>query len=107
MAALKKRGAWSVYLVRRADGALYCGIALDVAARLQQHAKGLGAKALRGRGPLELVFRRRVGERSLALRAEARIKRLPKADKERLAASVAFARRFFAALVAESAPAEA
>ena len=61
----------------------------------------------RGRGPLELVFRRRVGERSLALRAEARIKRLQKADKERLAASVAFARRFFAALVAESAPAEA
>ncbi len=107
MAALKKPRRWSVYLVRRADGALYCGIALDVAARLQQHEAGVGAKALRGRGPLALVFRRRVGSRSLALRAEARIKRLGKADKERLAASVAFARRFFAALAQVPASADA
>jgi len=107
MAALKKSGAWSVYLVRRADGALYCGIALDVAARFAQHEAGLGAKALRGRGPLALAFRRRVGSRSLALRAEARIKRLQKADKERLAASAAFARRFFAALAEVPASADA
>jgi putative endonuclease len=94
MAALKKPGPWSVYLVRRADGALYCGIALDVAARFAQHEAGLGAKALRGRGPR-------------ALRAEARIKRLQKADKERLAASAAFARRFFAALAEVPASADA
>ena len=42
MAALKKPRPWSVYLVRREDGALYCGIALDVAALLQQHKAGVG-----------------------------------------------------------------
>jgi putative endonuclease len=85
---------WSVYLVRRADGALYCGIAIDVARRLAEHAAGRGAKALRGRGPLQLVLRRRVGDRGLALRVEARIKRLHKSEKERLvrAPRSAFAR---------------
>ncbi len=107
MAALKKPRPWSVYLVRRADGALYCGIALDVAARFAQHEAGLGAKALRGRGPLQLAFRRRVGSRLAALRAEIQVKRLKKADKERLAASAAFARRFFAAIATKPAAADA
>jgi putative endonuclease len=75
---------WSVYLVRTRDDALYTGIALDVVARLAQHEAGDGAKALRGRGPLQLAFAARVGVRGAALRLEARIKRLPKAAKERL-----------------------
>ena len=85
---------WSVYLVRRGDGALYCGIALDVARRFAQHEAGRGAKALRGRGPLQLVLRRRVGDRATALRVEARIKRLRRSAKERLlrAPRAAFAR---------------
>lgn len=86
---------WSVYLVRRADGALYTGIALDVAARFRAHGSGRGAKALRGRGPLTLVLRRRIGTRSLAQRVEARVKRLAKAHKERLVASRGYARAWF------------
>ncbi len=86
---------WFVYLVRRADGALYTGIAIDVAARFAAHCAGTGAKALRGRGPLQLVFRRRIGERGAAQRVEARLKRLSKADKERIAGSPTFARRWF------------
>ncbi len=107
MAALKRPGCWSVYLVRRVDGALYCGIALDVAARLAQHEAGRGAKALRGRGPLLLAFVRRLGPRSLAMRAEAAIKRLPKARKERLVTSSTAARQFFATLAARSSSAKA
>jgi putative endonuclease len=85
MAEAKRRAAkWSVYLVRRADGALYTGIATDVERRFAEHSAGRGAKALRGRGPLELAGHRRVGERGLALRVERRIKLLPKEDKERL-----------------------
>lgn len=91
------RQTWSVYLVRRVDGALYCGIATDVAARLSAHERGLGSKALRGRGPLQLAFSRRIGTRGFAQRIEAAIKRLCKADKERLAASRTFAARWFAA----------
>jgi putative endonuclease len=78
------RRRWWLYLVRTREGALYTGIALDVRARLAQHAAGSGAKALRGRGPLRLAFAACVGERGAALRLEARVKRLSKAAKERL-----------------------
>ena len=75
---------WSLYLVRTKDGALYTGITVDVARRIAQHAAGTGAKALRGRGPLQRAFTRKVGSRSTALKLEARIKRLAKAQKEQL-----------------------
>jgi len=70
--------------VRRRDGALYTGVAIDVRRRIAEHASpgGKGAKSLRGRGPLDLVFQRTIGARGLAQRVEAAIKRLPKARKE-------------------------
>jgi putative endonuclease len=72
--------------VRCRDGALYTGIATDVRHRIAEHARrrGRGAKSLRGRGPLHLVFQRAVGSHGLALRVERAIKRLPKARKEEL-----------------------
>jgi putative endonuclease len=77
---------WYVYLLRCGSGALYTGIATDVSRRLAEHreAKGKGAKYLRGRGPLRLVFKKAVGAKGLALSVEGRIKRLPKARKEAL-----------------------
>ena len=78
---------WWVYVVRRHDGALYTGIALDVGQRLAQHRAGRGAKALRGRGPLVLVRRSRVGAIGLALRLERAFKQLPQARKEVLTAA--------------------
>jgi putative endonuclease len=81
------RRRWSIYLVRSVDGALYTGIAIDVEARFQAHVAGRGAKALRGRGPLVLAFHRAVGAHGVALRLEARVKRLGKAAKERLVAA--------------------
>ena len=76
---------WSVYLLQCGDGTLYCGIALDVAARLEQHLAGKGAKYTRGRGPLELVFSETCASRAEALRRERSIKRLPRAKKAALA----------------------
>jgi putative endonuclease len=74
---------WSVYLLRCADGSLYTGIATDVSRRLAEHKKGdKGAKYLRGRGPVELVFHQKIGDRSLATKIEHRVKRLPKRHKE-------------------------
>ena len=75
---------WSVYLLRCRGGALYTGIASDVARRLKEHRQGRGAKFLRGKGPLRLVFKQVVGAKGLALRVEYRIKQLPKARKEAL-----------------------
>ncbi|MCL5499244.1 GIY-YIG nuclease family protein [Escherichia coli] len=77
---------WSLYLIRTADNRLYTGITTDVARRFMQHQNGKGAKALRGRGELTLAFSAPVGERSLALRMEYRIKQLTKRQKERLVA---------------------
>ena len=76
---------FSLYIVRCADGSLYTGIAVDVARRLREHEAGLrGAKYLRGRGPLQLVFQQAVGDRSAASSVEHRVKRLEKAAKESL-----------------------
>ncbi|AIR64020.1 GIY-YIG nuclease family protein [Cedecea neteri] len=78
--------SWYLYLIRCPDNRLYTGITTDVARRFAQHQSGKGAKALRGKGVLDLVFSQVVGNRSLALRAEYRIKQLSKAEKERLVA---------------------
>ncbi|MCF8721674.1 GIY-YIG nuclease family protein [Nitrospina gracilis] len=77
---------WYVYLVRVRNGSLYTGVTRDVERRLSEHEAGgpRGAKFFRGKGPLELVFQESVGERSQALRAEAAIKKLRKAEKEKL-----------------------
>lgn len=78
---------YSLYLVRCRDGTLYTGIATDVQRRLAEHGgNGRGAKYLRGRGPLRLVFEYPVGDRSLASRIERLVKQLPRLQKERLVA---------------------
>lgn len=77
---------WYLYLIRTQKNALYTGITTDVARRFVQHQTGKGAKALRGKGELTLAFFEEVGERSLALRLEYRIKQLTKRQKERLVA---------------------
>jgi putative endonuclease len=78
--------AWSLYLVRCADGTLYTGVTTDVERRFEQHERGegRGAKYLRGRAPLDLVLEHEVGEQGDALRLEARIKKLSRPRKETL-----------------------
>ena len=73
---------WFLYLIRTADNKLYTGITTDVERRYQKHQSGKGAKALRGKGELTLAFSAPVGDRSLALRAEYRVKQLTKRQKE-------------------------
>lgn len=83
--AEQESGSWFLYLIRCDNGKLYTGITTDVARRFQEHSNGLrGARFLRGRGPLTLVFHASVGSRGDALRAEYRIKQLRKAQKEAL-----------------------
>ncbi len=77
---------WYLYLIRCQDGSLYTGISTDVKRRIEAHRQGRGARRLRGRGPLQLVYVQAVGDRAAAQRVEYRIKRLSKTDKERLVA---------------------
>lgn len=76
---------YSLYILRCADGTLYTGIARDVSRRLAEHAVGTrGAKYLRGRMPVELVFAQRAGDRATAQSLEYRVKRMQKHAKEKL-----------------------
>jgi putative endonuclease len=80
---------YSIYVVRTKSGALYTGVATNVERRLKEHgeAGGRGAKYLRSKGPLELVYTVPIGDRALAQKVEQRIKALPKGRKEALVAA--------------------
>jgi predicted GIY-YIG superfamily endonuclease len=78
--------AW-VYVLRCADGSLYCGWTPDVQARLAVHRAGRGARYTRSRLPVELAWCRRMPDRSAARREEARIKQLSRREKLALLAS--------------------
>ena len=73
---------FSLYIVRCADGTLYTGIATDVSKRLAEHEDSpRGAKFLRGKGPLQVVFSEVVGDRASASQLEYRVKRLSRTQK--------------------------
>lgn len=75
---------WWVYMLRCADGTLYTGIARDLARRLAAHRRGTASKYTRVRRPVRLVFSEPWPDRGAALRREAALKRLPRAEKQRL-----------------------
>jgi putative endonuclease len=80
-------GDYNVYILRCADGSLYTGIAVDVERRVDEHRRGVrGAKYLRGRLPVELVFECPAGDRASAQRLEHRVKRLSRPQKEAVVA---------------------
>ena len=74
---------WFLYMVECADGRVYTGITTDVSRRFAEHSEGgaKGAKALRGKGPLKLVFQQQMLNRSTASIAESAIKKLSKQQK--------------------------
>jgi putative endonuclease len=73
-------------VVRCADDSLYCGVAVDVAARIATHATRRGARYTRNRGPFEVVLVRRCKDRGAALRLEHAFKRLTRPAKLALVA---------------------
>lgn len=80
--------AWWLYLLACKDGRTYAGIAIDVDARFQLHLSGKGARFTRSNPPLEVLGVQSFATRSEALKAEAALKKLPRAER------LAWARRF-------------
>ena len=82
--------AWA-YMVRCPDGSLYSGWTNDLAHRLRAHRTGKGARytRMRGRGDgsVHLAYAEPCADKSAALKREAALKKLPKAEKEALAAA--------------------
>ncbi len=77
---------WLVYLLRCSDGTLYTGITNDLPKRLKAHAAGKASRYTRSRLPVTVAYTEPQKSKSAALKREAAIKRLRRADKERLAA---------------------
>ena len=73
-----------VYLLRCADGSLYCGWTTDPEARLAAHNEGRGAKYTRSRLPVRLVYAEEHEERKDAMRREVLIKQLSRQEKLKL-----------------------
>jgi predicted GIY-YIG superfamily endonuclease len=78
--------AW-VYLLRCADGSLYCGWTTDLERRLLAHAEGRASRYTRSRRPVALAAALAMPDRGAARREEARIKRLPRTAKLALVAA--------------------
>ncbi len=78
---------WHIYIVKCCDNSLYTGITTDLERRFQEHqgnGKKAGAKYLRGKAPLTLVYSAYIGNRSEASKMEIKIKKLSKKAKESL-----------------------
>ena len=76
--------SWVVYILKCADESLYTGITNDLDARLAAHEEGTGAKYTKGRGPFEVVYTEDCADRSEASKREFAIKKLNRAEKEKL-----------------------
>ncbi|HZY03162.1 MAG TPA: GIY-YIG nuclease family protein [Anaeromyxobacteraceae bacterium] len=75
------RRGWRAYLLRCADGTLYAGATNDLERRLSRHAAGTGARYTRSRLPVRLVLEIPCRGRGGALRREAALKAMTRAQK--------------------------
>jgi putative endonuclease len=79
---------WTVYVARCRDGSLYTWVTTDPERRLAEHNAGCGGAYTRSRVPIVMVYRESAEDRSGAQRRERAIKRLTRAQKEALLATV-------------------
>jgi putative endonuclease len=73
-----------VYIVECADGSLYTGWTVDVAARVKTHNAGRGGRYTRMHRPVKLVYFEPQPTRAEAMKREAAIKTWPRARKLKL-----------------------
>jgi putative endonuclease len=70
-----------VYLLRCRDGSLYTGITNNLPQRLESHRLGKASAYTRSRRPVSLAYQEVASDRGSALKREAAIKRLTRAQK--------------------------
>ena len=75
---------WCVYMLLCDDNTIYTGITNDLKKRFENHISGKGAKYLRGRKPLEVVYTENFQNRSMDTKREMEIKKLNRRKKEAL-----------------------
>ena len=73
-----------VYILKCADGTLYTGWTTNLENRIKAHNSKKGAKYTRSRTPVELFYNEEFETKSEALKREAAIKKMSRADKTML-----------------------
>lgn len=79
-----RKTQYYVYMVRCKYGTYYTGYTDDLKRRVKEHGTARGAKYLRGKGPVELVYVKGYKYYKKAVVMERRIKRLTRKQKETL-----------------------
>ncbi|MFH1827112.1 MAG: GIY-YIG nuclease family protein [bacterium] len=74
------------YILRCLDNSLYSGITTDLKRRVREHnsSSSKGAKSLRAKKPVKLVYSEKHKDRNSALVREAKVKKFSKSKKEEL-----------------------
>lgn len=76
--------AWTLYILKCSDDSYYTGITNNLEKRVTDHEGGKGAKYTRGRGPFKIIHTESLENRSEATKREIEVKKLNRADKEKL-----------------------
>ena len=71
-------------MLRCRDNSIYTGITNNLEKRIDAHMSGNGSKYLRGRLPVELIYKEDFSNRSSASKREIEVKKLKKKEKELL-----------------------
>ena len=84
MRKFKRKDKYYVYIIQCKNGTYYTGYTKDLEHRIKLHDKGDGAKYLRGKGPIELVYVKEYLYYKYAVKKESAIKKLTHKEKEKL-----------------------
>jgi len=71
-------------MIECADGTYYTGSTNNLKKRLTQHNNGRGAKYVRGKGPVKVVYQKAYRYYKRVLQAESALKQLTRKEKEAL-----------------------
>ena len=75
---------WYVYIVQCSDESLYTGFTNNLTRRVTEHNNGIGAKSLRGKRPVRLVYSESFNTGSEARKREYAIKQWKRENKLKL-----------------------
>ncbi|MHC4573963.1 MAG: GIY-YIG nuclease family protein [Planctomycetota bacterium] len=81
---LPRKSKYWVYIAQCRDGTYYTGYTKDLESRIALHNSGNGAKYLRGKLPVKLVYAKQYRYYKNALRREKNIKKMTRKQKEKL-----------------------
>ena len=71
---MNKGRPWFCYMLRCRDGALYVGVATDLAERVKRHNWGVGARFTAKRRPVELIWWEEFPDQKAARGRESQLK---------------------------------